>query len=110
VAIQVYLQEEDYRCLVKHAGANSSMHSALAGALPLSTAGAKSTWKVLCDALDVVRLLRLAHELCPEAVPDIRRSMTIFLASASVIARVETMSSSSVTGLRLSSCAIASPI
>ena len=77
MAIHVYLQEDDYRCLVEHAVANSSMHSALARAVPISSAGAKSTWQVICNALDVVRLLQLAHELCPEAVPDIRRSMTI---------------------------------
>jgi hypothetical protein len=77
VAIQLYLSEEDYRCLLKNPVTNPSMHRALAEALPIAMAGAKSTWKVLCGMLDVVRLLQLAHEFCPEAVPDIRRSMTI---------------------------------
>ena len=49
VAIQLYLQEEDYLCLLEHAVAYSSMHSALAGALP-STNAAKSTWKVIYEA------------------------------------------------------------
>jgi hypothetical protein len=57
--------------------ATSSLHSALGEALPIAMAGAKSTWKVICGMLDVVRLLQLAHEFCPEAVPDIRHSMTI---------------------------------
>jgi hypothetical protein len=82
VSIQVYLEEEDYRCLLEHALVNSSMHSALSGALPVTIVGAKATWKVICEVLDIVRLLQLAHELCPDAVPDIRRSMTIFSSRA----------------------------
>ena len=31
-----------------------------------------------CEVVDAIRLLRLAHELRPEAVPDIRKSLTIF--------------------------------
>ena len=78
MSIQVSLSETDYRCLLENAGKNSSMHFALSGAAPTLKIGAGTTRKVVCGVIDTIHLLRLAHEVCPDAVPDIRKLLTIF--------------------------------
>ena len=77
MSIQLSLLESDYRCLLERALVDSSVHAALVKAVPTG-AGAKTTWTAVFGILDVIRLLRLARELCPGAVADIRRTLSVF--------------------------------
>lgn len=54
MSIEVCLAEPDYRCLLENVDKHSSMHDALLHALNLT--GARTTRRLVCGVLDVIRL------------------------------------------------------
>ena len=76
--IEFTMHPSDYECLVNNAPEGSTLHSVLSTAARDNRDGDKPTWKVAGDVLDIIKILRLAREHCPDAVEDIRRGMNLY--------------------------------
>ena len=66
--VQFSVAPVDYGCLLKHVDRTTSAFPPLLNAyLQLDT----TTWLISCRPLDGVRILQIAHKVCPNAAPAI---------------------------------------
>jgi hypothetical protein len=77
--IRFSLNDADFTCLLEHAVKGTAAHDCLVKAVridQLSHGSPPRNWSVICDVVATIKILELAHELCPQAVTDIRRAIS----------------------------------
>jgi len=76
--IQFSVTDVDYDRLLLHIDRSTSAYQALLAAL---LEMARTTWLVTCKPLEGIRILQLAHKVCPDAVDAIRSGLHKFTTS-----------------------------
>lgn len=80
MVVQFSLSQSDHYCLLTHAQNNSSAYEALFNATEIPPNGVpveSARWEVRCNAADAIAILKLAHDVCPQAAPDIRKGIDL---------------------------------
>jgi hypothetical protein len=79
VEIRFSLNDADFICLLEHTVKGTAAHDCLVKAVridQLAQGSSSEKWNVICDVVATIKILELAHELCPQAVTDIRRGIS----------------------------------
>ncbi|MEX0802421.1 MAG: hypothetical protein WD688_03760 [Candidatus Binatia bacterium] len=78
--VQFSLSQSDHYCLLMRVDKNSTAHEALFNATETNPSGGEGPhqiWQVRCNPSDAITILKLAHEVCPQAVPHIRKGIDL---------------------------------
>jgi hypothetical protein len=68
MTVKFSIARVDYECLLKHVEQHSPAYQSLLAA----KRHVAMNWLITCQPLDGIRMLQIAHEFCPDAVPAIR--------------------------------------
>ena len=84
MVVQFSLSQSDHYCLLMRVDKNSTAHETLFNATETNHSGddgPQPIWEVRCNPGDAIAILKLAHEVCPQAVPHIRKGIDLCILS-----------------------------